>query len=166
MSSSATHTDHNIVKFQAAQTPSALYFEDMVLGLLLTSAQHVVDGDELVAFAKIWDPLPIHVDEQAGKEAFGSLTGPGVYILAVKQRLIHQLPQMMVIASLGYDEVRFHAPIRPVDTVHVQMQVMAQRVSESKPDRGVVTLKFSLINQDGLAVMSHLDTVLVKRRIL
>ena len=87
-----------------------------------------------------------------------------IYMLAVKQRLIHQLPTMKVIASLGYDEVRFTAPLRPDDTVVLRLEWVNRRISESKPDRGIVTVRFSLINQHGEAVMSHLDTILVRRR--
>lgn len=100
-----------------AQPTSVLFFEDMEPGLCLTSPSHRIDRSELVDFARIWDPLPFHIDEQAGIQAFGSLTAPGLYVLAVKQRLIHQLPAQKVIASLGYDEVRFVAPLRPEDTV-------------------------------------------------
>lgn len=147
------------------QPALSLHFEDMEPGLCLTSPPHRIERSELVAFAKVWDPLPFHVDEQAGIRAFGSLTAPGLYMLAVKQRLIHQLPKMEVIASLGYDEVRFIAPMRPDDTVVLQLEWVSRRASESKPDRGIVTVRFSLINQDGKAVMSHLDTILVKRRV-
>jgi len=147
-----------------AEPVPALYFEDMEPGGYLSSPPQYIDRDELVAFAKIWDPLPFHVDEQAGIKAFGSLTAPGLYMLAIKQRLIHQLPAQKVIASMGYDEVRFHAPLRPGDTVVLQQQWVSRRPSQSKPDRGVVTLKFSLVNQHGETVMSHLDAILVQRR--
>lgn len=147
------------------QPAPSLYFEDMEPGLCLASPPHRIERSELVAFAKVWDPLPFHVDEQAGIRAFGSLTAPGLYMLAVKQRLIHQLPKMEVIASLGYDEVRFIAPMRPDDTVVLQLEWVSRRASESKPHRGIVTVRFSLINQEGTAVMSHLDTILVKRRV-
>lgn len=143
----------------------SLYFEDMEPGLCLASSPYRVERSELVAFAKVWDPLPFHVEEQAGIRAFGSLTAPGLYMLAVKQRLIHQLPKIEVIASLGYDEVRFIAPMRPDDTVVLQLRWVSRRVSESKPHRGIVTVRCSLINQEGTAVMSHLDTILVKRRV-
>ncbi len=142
----------------------ALFFEDMEPGQSLTSPPQRIDRDELVAFAKIWDPLPFHIDELAGIKAFGSLTAPGLYVLAVKQRLIHRLPPLSVIASLGYDEVRFHAPLRPDDTVVLKQEWVSRRLSQSKPDRGVVTLRFSLINQDNETVMSHLDTILVRCR--
>ena len=143
---------------------SVLYFEDMVPGLSLSSTSHHIERDELVKFAKIWDPLPFHVDEQAGINAFGSLTAPGLYVLAVKQRLIHQLPSQKIIASLGYDEVRFHVPLRPGDTVVLKQEWVSRRPSQSKPDRGIVVLKFSLINQHYETVMSHLDTIIVMRK--
>lgn len=144
--------------------PSALFYEDMEPGQALTSPPQRIERDELVDFARIWDPLPFHVDEAAGIKAFGSITAPGLYMLAVKQRLIHRLPPLKVIASLGYDEVRFHAPLRPGDTVVLRQEWVSRRPSQSKLDRGIITLRFSLINQDGETVMSHLDTILVQRR--
>lgn len=141
-----------------------LFFEDMSPGQHVSSLPHTVDIDEMTAFAQQWDPLPIHVDEESGKKAFGSLTAPGLYMLAIKQRLIHSLPKMSVIASLGYDEVRFHLPLRPGDTVILKQEWTHCRPSSSKPDRGVVVLKFSLINQKNETVMSHLDSILVNRR--
>lgn len=148
----------------SAQHASALWFEDMEPGLSLTSPSHRIDRSELLEFAKIWDPLPIHIDEQAGVQAFGSLTAPGLFILAVKQRLIHQLPKMNVIASLGYDDVRFNSPMRPNDTVVLRLEWVASRISVSKPDRGIVTARFILTNQYGERIMSHTDTILVRRR--
>lgn len=148
----------------AALEGEPLFFEDMEPGQSLSSRPEQISQQELVAFAKAWDPLPIHVDEAIGVKVFGSLTAPGLYMLAIKQLLIHTLPVQNVIASLGYDEVRFHAPLRPGDTVTLRQDWVSRRASNSKPDRGIVVLRFSLINQDGTTVMSHLDTVLVMRR--
>ena len=67
-----------------------------------------VERNELVSFARNWDPMPFHVNEAAGIAAFGSLTAPGLYVLALKQRLIHELPEPHeVIASLGYTRCAF-----------------------------------------------------------
>jgi acyl dehydratase len=142
----------------------ALFFEDFVPGSELVSSPHVVDRDELMQFARTWDPVPFHVDEAAGQDAFGGLTAPGLYMLAIKQRLIHTLPQHQIIASLGYDEVRFHLPMRPGDTIRLKESCLERRESRSKPDRGIVSLKFSLLNQHDEIVMSHLDTILVRRK--
>ena len=123
-----------------------------------------IDQDDLVKFAHTWDPLPFHINEDAGRKAFGGITAPGLYMLAVKQRLVHKLPPQAVIASLGYDEVRFKEPLRPGDTVVLKQLWESRRPSASKPDRGIVTLRFSLVNQSGAIVLTHLDIVLVRRR--
>lgn len=142
-----------------------IYFEDMIAGQCMTSPAVVVDGDEMVDFAKRWDPLPIHVDSEVAA-GHGGLTAPGLFMLAVKQRLIHQLPEQAVIASFGYDEVRFHLPLRPGDRVHLRYELVDTRPSSSKPDRGIVTVRLSLVrNDDDEVVMSHLDTILVRRRV-
>nr|WP_246312234.1 MaoC/PaaZ C-terminal domain-containing protein [Aquabacterium terrae] len=134
-------------------------------GESLVSPPQAIDRDELIHFARRWDPMPFHIDDEAGVEAFGSITAPGLYMLAVKQRLVHGLPQRQaVIASLGYDEVRFLAPLRPGDSVVLKLEWLSRRLSSSKPDRGIVTIRFSLINQTGVTVMTHLDTVLVRLR--
>ena len=124
----------------------------------------VVDRDKMVDFAKRWDPLPIHVDSDVAVNN-GGPTAPGVFILAIKQRLIHQLPEHAVIASFGYDEVRFHQPLRPGDEVHLRYEFIETRPSSSKPDRGIVTVRLSLVRNDDEVVMSHLDTILVRRRV-
>jgi acyl dehydratase len=142
-----------------------LFFEDMNPGESITSPPLTVERDEMVEFAKRWDPMPFHVDEAAGMASFGGITAPGIFVLALKQRLIHQLPDPhAVIASLGYDEVRFLEPVRPNDTLRLKYDWLTRRESKSKPDRGVVTVRLSLINQSEKTVMSHLDTILVRRR--
>lgn len=142
-----------------------LFYEDMSPGVSINTPTTVIDRDELIAFVKRWDPMPYHIDDEAGRVAFGSITAPGCFVIAVKQRLVHQLPEKhAVIASLGYDELRFHAPLRPGDAVHVKFECVSRRESNSKPDRGIVVIRMSLINQAGVTVMSHLDTVLVRRR--
>lgn len=144
------------------ESEKVTYFENMVSGEYTTSSTVVVDRDEMMDFARRWDPLPIHVDDEVAADT-GGLTAPGLFVLAVKQRLIHQLPEHAVIASFGYDEVRFHQPLRPVDEVHLRYEFVETRPSSSKPDRGIVTVHLSLLKTDGGAIMSHLDAILVRR---
>ena len=143
----------------------AVYFEDMVPGEVVEGPSVIVEQQELISFAECWDPMPFHVDERAGEAAFGGITAPGIYVLALKQRLIHELPlPHAVLASFGYDEVRFHEPVRPGDRLTLLAEWVERKVSRSKPDRGIVTVRYSLRNQSGVIVMSHLDTILVRRR--
>jgi len=141
-----------------------LYFDDIRPGEAMRSPTYLIDQGEMVEFARRWDPMSIHVDPDAA-DAIGGVTASGTYILAVKSRLLHELPETFAIfGSAGYDEVRFHEPVRAGDAVHVVMELLEVRASRSKPDRGVVKLRISLVNQNDVTVMSHLDTLIVRRR--
>jgi acyl dehydratase len=141
-----------------------IYFEDVVPGAALHAGPYVIPEQELMTFAATWDPLPIHVDK-AYAMTQGGLTAPGIYLLAVKLRLVHTLPlQRTVIASVGYDEVRFFRPVHPGAALTLELKWTDKRRSRSKPDRGIVTGRYSLINAAGEVVMSNLDTVLMRLR--
>lgn len=141
-----------------------IYFEDIVVGEVLRAGPYVISEQELVAFAAIWDPLPMHVDKVYAAR-HGGLTAPGIYLLAIKLRLAHTLPLTnTVIASVGYDEVRFVKPARPGDALTLELKWTQKRRSRSKPDRGLVTGLYSLVNGAGETVMSNLDTVLMQLR--
>lgn len=142
-----------------------IYYEDVVPGEFLIVGRFKVERDAMVAFARQWDPMPIHVDEAVGTRLFGSLTAPGIYIMAIKQYLIRYMPlDKTVIASTGYDDVRFIKPVRPGDELRLKFEWLEKRPSQSKPDRGIVKCRLTLLNQNDEAVMSHLDTVLMRLR--
>lgn len=140
------------------------YFEDIQPGSVDHTPKYTVEADEMVDFARRWDPVPIHIDPDVAEKVVGGLTASGTYVLAVKSRLLHDLPPAAIIGSAGYDEVRFHEPLRPGDVVHVIAEWLDCRGSSSKPDRGIVRLRISLVNQHDVTVMSHLDTLVVRRR--
>jgi acyl dehydratase len=120
----------------------------------------------MIEFARLWDPQPFHLDDAVADELFGEggVTAPGVFIMAVRTKLLHATPDVAIIAAVGWDELRFHAPVRAGDTLQLRQEWLDMRVSRSKPDRGVATCRISLINQDGAEVMSHIDTTLIRRR--
>jgi acyl dehydratase len=141
-----------------------IYFEDVIPGTMLHAGPYVIPEQELMAFASAWDPMPMHVDK-AFATKHGGLTAPGIYLLAVKLRLVHSLPlRRTVIASVGYDEVRFLHPVHPSDALTLELKWTDKRRSRSKPDRGIVTGRYSLINAASEVVMSHLDTILMRLR--
>lgn len=141
-----------------------IYFEDVIVGDTLRAGPYVIPEQELVAFAATWDPLPIHVDK-AYATAHGGLTAPSVYLFAIKMRLVHMLPlRRTVIAAIGYDEVRFLRPAHPGDALSLDLTWVEKRRSRTKPDRGIVSGRYSLLNAVGEAVMTHLDTILMRLR--
>ena len=141
-----------------------IFYEDVSPGAVLRAGPYVIPEQELLDFAAAWDPLPIHVDKNYAAR-HGGITAPGIYLLAVKMRLIHQSPlRRTVIAGFGYDEVRFHRPAHPADALTLELTWRDKRRSKSKPDRGIVCGRYALVNAAGETVMSHLDTIMMRLR--
>jgi acyl dehydratase len=142
-----------------------IYFEDIVVGTSLQAGRYVLPEQEMMAFAAAWDPMPMHIDKDYAAKHHGGLSASGTYLLAVKLRLIHSLPiPRTVIASTGYDELRFHRPVRVGEPVSVRLEWIGKRRSRSKPDRGIVTAHNSLLDAKGEAVLSHRDTLIMRLR--
>jgi acyl dehydratase len=141
-----------------------IFYEDVTPGNVLRAGPYVIPEQELLDFAAAWDPLPIHVDKDYAAR-HGGITAPGIYLLAIKMRLVHRLPfRRTVIAGVGFDEVRFHRPAHPGDALTLELTWRDKRRSKSKPDRGIVTGRYALINAAGETVISHLDTILMRLR--
>jgi acyl dehydratase len=141
-----------------------IYFEDVVVGAALHAGPYIIPEQEMMAFAAAWDPMPMHTD-RAYAAQHGGLTAPGTYLLAVKLKLVHSLPfRRTVIASTGYDEVRFHRPVHAGESVSLTLEWSGKRRSKSKPDRGIVGGRYSLVDAAGEVVLSHLDTLVMRLR--
>jgi len=141
-----------------------IYYEDVTVGAALRAGPYVIPEQELLSFAATWDPLPMHVDKTFAAQ-HGGLTAPGIYLFAIKMRLVHSLPlRSTVVATFGYDEVRFHQSAHPGDALTLELSWTEKRRSRSKPDLGIVSGRYSLINAAGQKVMSHIDTVLMRLR--
>ena len=141
-----------------------IFYEDVIPNDVLRAGPYVIPEQELLDFAAAWDPMPIHVDKDYA-DRHGGITAPGIYLLAIKMRLVHRLPfRRTVIAGVGFDEVRFHRPAHPGDALTLELTWRDKRRSKSKPDRGIVTGRYALINAAGETVISHLDTILMRLR--
>lgn len=142
------------------------YYEDFAVGDLRTAGPYRVPQDEMVEFARKWDPLPFHVDEVAARASiYGGLIASGEYTMSVKQLLIHGLGfNEALIGSIGYDELRYQNPVRPDDRLSLSMECIDKRESRSKPDRGIVKFRVTLSNQEGAAVLTYIDIVLFAKR--
>ena len=143
-----------------------VFYEDIELGTTVRVGSYRVYTADIVSYARRWDPLPVHIDEQAAKQTmFGGLTASGSHTLAIRTLLLHRVPiQDGVIAAGGWDEVRFHKPVRPGDDLWLEVTWTAKRISASKPDRGVVTGMMKLLNQHGDVVLSHRDVIIMRIR--
>ncbi|MHB1207851.1 MAG: MaoC family dehydratase [Rhodospirillaceae bacterium] len=125
-------------------------------GLEVVSKTHAVTEKEIVEFASAYDPQYFHVDAvRAAASEFGGLIASGWHTCAMAMRLFFDefLPGSGAL-SPGVDELRWRAPVRPGDILHVRVRVEDARISKSRPDRGVVSTFVEVFNQTATVVMS------------
>lgn len=143
------------------------WLEDYVEGAVHELGEVSVDEDEIIAFAKLYDPQPIHIDRTfAAAGPFGGLIASGWQTCGLMMRLYatNYLSQASSLASPGLDELRWLRPVRPGDRLSVRVTVLESRASQSKPDRGVVRSLIEMFNQDRQPVLSMRAINMVARR--
>jgi acyl dehydratase len=144
-----------------------LYFEDYLEGDVHRFGSIAVEADEMVAFAKRFDPQVFHADPEAAKQTpFGGLIASGWHTAGLMMRLYveHYLTHVASLASPGLDELRWLKPVRPGDRLSVRVTVLKAAPSKSKPDRGAVTSFIEVFNQADEAVMTLKAVNIIARR--
>ena len=134
-----------------------LYFEDLEAGQVVDLGTIAVTEEDILAFARRWDPQPFHVDPEAAKgSVFGGLIASGWHTGAMWMRLYVDslLDGAASMGSPGIEELRWLAPVRPGDTLTGSLTVLETTPSERRPDRGTVRIRGEMTNQDGVVVMS------------
>ncbi len=137
--------------------PKERFFEDFHPGEVLEFGDYLVTEDEIIDFAKRYDPQPFHVDHQAAEQSiYGGLIASGWMTGSIVMRMLvdHFIAPASSMGSPGVDEIRWPKPVRPGDRLKLRVTVVETRRSQSKPDRGIVQLQQEAINQDGETVMS------------
>jgi len=133
------------------------YFEDYVPGTVSEYGEIRVGEDEVIEFARRFDPQLMHVDPEAARRGrFGGLIASGWHTGAMMMRLLADnfLAKEASLASPGIDELRWLHPVRPGDVLRIRVTVLDAARSRSKPDRGVVRTLIEVLNQDEMVVMS------------
>ena len=143
------------------------YFDDYLPGATYDCGIFSVNTDEIVSFARQFDPQPFHVDpEAAARGPFGGLIASGWHTaaLVMRQLVDNYLPAEASLGSPGLDEMRWPDPVRPGDTLRVRATVVEARRSLSKPDRGIMKTVIEAVNQDGRTVMRATATNFLRVR--
>jgi len=145
-----------------------IYYEDLTVGQVFMSRAEALGRDRIVAFAREFDPQPQHLDEEAARGSmFGELVASGWHTAALTMRL--QLDSLMGRfpgGSLGaqIDKLAWVRPVRPGDVLRARAEIMEMRPSRSRPDRGLVTIQTTTLNQRDEPVQTMTAAVLVPRR--
>ena len=145
----------------------ALYFEDFTVGRIFRSPGCTLTEAEIVSFALTYDPQPFHIDKEAASHTpFGGLIASGFQTLALGFRLFYQTGAIAAcsLGGAGVDELRWTAPVRPGDTLKVEVEVVEQRPSRSRPDRGSVRMLYRLLNQQGNCVATWIANHILAKR--
>jgi acyl dehydratase len=133
------------------------YFEDMQAGDVVELGSRAVTQDEIIAFARQFDPQPFHVDQELARESFfGGLVASGWHTAAMYMRLLVDglLNQTVSLGSPGIDELRWLKPVRPGDTLQARFTVLETTPSRSRPTMGIVRGRGEVLNQHGDVVMT------------
>lgn len=133
------------------------YFEDYVPGSVHEFGEIRVEEDEIIRFARRFDPQVFHTDPEAAQQTvYGGLIASGWHSASLMMRLFvdHYLSHVASLGSPGVDELRWLKPVRPGDTLFLRITVSETKRSRSKPDRGLVRSDVEAMNQKGEIVMT------------
>ncbi len=146
---------------------TAKFLDDLHPGEKFVTGGITLTESEIIAFALTYDPQPFHLNAVVAAESiYGGLIASGFQVVSLTFRLFIQMGILTEssMGSPGIDELRWFAPARPGDTLHVEVEVMAVIPSKSKPDRGIVRMRYSAFNQRHELVSSFVVNHLLLRR--
>ncbi len=149
-------------------TPVVPYraFEDLSVGEFRRSRDKHVTQDELLTFARAYDPQWFHSDPELAKESvFGELVASGIHVLAMWRQLDHEInSDIDFVCGIGWDELRMKRAIRAGDTIHVTSEITSLTPSTTRDDRGTALTDYKVIIEDGTEAVTFTSINLVYTR--
>jgi acyl dehydratase len=129
-----------------------LHFEDFSVGESRDLGTYAVTAEEIKSFAREFDPQFFHLDEDRAKASvLGGLSASGWHTCGIVMRLMVDgyLGRTAGMGSPGLDEVRWLKPVYAGETLLGRMTVLAKRQSKSRPEMGLVTMKWEARSATG-----------------
>ena len=142
-------------------------FEDFAVGQVLPHPSWRITAEDIIAFAREYDPQPFHTDPNSVEAAYlGGLIASGWHVAAIFMRTLCDafLLDSTSMGSPGVDTLKWQKPVRPGDTLTARSTVLEVKPSRSRPDRGIVRFRHDMLNQKGETVMTLDNPVLFGRR--
>lgn len=143
------------------------YLEDFAPGMVFEFGDRLVTAEEIVSFARDYDPQPFHLDEAAGREThFGGLVASGWQTAGFMMRMLvdNMLSPQTSLGSPGLDELRWLKPVRPGDRLRVRVNILEVKRSRSRPEMGTIRQTTEVLNQKNEVVMSTISIGMVRAR--
>lgn len=147
--------------------PDGLYLDDLSVGQRFRSGEHALDADQIIDFARRFDPQPFHTDpERARGTFFQGLAASGWHVAALTMKLCldgggPRLAEGIVGAG---SELTWKQAARPGDVLHLVSEIVEITPSKSRPDRAIVAIRGETFNQRDELVQVFVSRVVVSRR--
>ena len=142
------------------------YYEDLVVGHVDESEEQVVTEADILEFARRYDPQYFHADPARAQDSrFGGIIASGIHVAALWRQRDHSVASDVAwICGIAWEEVRWPHPVRAGDRVRSRSEYLHKRVSDSDASRGVVTCRYTLLNQSDRIVFTCRSINLIERR--
>ncbi|WP_211095243.1 MaoC family dehydratase [Sphingomonas olei] len=140
----------------------SLYLNDLEIGQRWAGGPITLTEAEIIRFAEEFDPQPMHVDKEAAAAGrFGGLIASGWHVASrVMRDFVDTAPfGDTPMLGLKVDDLQWRTAVRPGDVLSITREVVDIAVSRSKPDRGVLTMRMTVTNQDGAVAMTFLNLI-------
>jgi acyl dehydratase len=143
------------------------YYEDLSVGDRFPFGEYDVTDEEIREFAGNYDPQPFHLDAEAAAESvFGELVASGWHTASISMRLLvdHAFDDIAIMGGRGVDDLRWHSPIYPGETLSGAAEVVAKPEDGLRDARGNVDFEITITKPDGSVAMSYVTLSMVRRR--
>ena len=146
---------------------AGLAYEDLVQGWKRTFPARTVSREDIIRFAREWDPQPFHLNEEAARRThFGGLVASGWHTACLAMRIVVDglLDDSTSMGSPGLEKLEWLRPVRPDDPLTLTIEVLEARPSRSKLDRGSVKFGYVMVNSARETVFTQVAWVIFGRR--
>ena len=147
---------------------SGVWFNSNDVGDMFEFGEIHVTENEILEFAKKYDPQPFHLDKtEAAKSIYGGLIASGWHTVSMCMRLIVDnmlVPDSGCLGSPGVNGLAWSRPVRPEDILKIKAELIEKIPSKSKPDRGFWIVKFVAFNQNDEEVLSMTPKIYLLKR--
>lgn len=144
------------------------YYEDLEIGTRQSFGRYEVTREEVLDFARKYDPQPFHLDDQAAaKTHFGRLSASGWHTCAMAMAMMVENMQhnrQAGLGSPGMDNLRWVKPVFPGDTLRVESELLEKRRSQSRPEIGLFKSRSRIFNQNDDLVLEMVSNGMIAVR--
>ena len=145
-----------------------VHFEDLEVGTRQSFGRYEVTREEVLEFARKYDPQPFHLDDEAAAQThFGRLSASGWHTCAMVMAMLVENfmgQESAGLGSPGLEELKWKKPVYPGDVLRVETQLIEKRRSKSRPDMGLTKTRIKAFNQDDELVMESTNIGLMAVR--